>query len=283
MSSTPPEMRAAPEQIDLGVAERARGQRRPRARGRRRSGRCCSGRAGTARSRAPGSSGARHRRRRRAAAASGVLLHASPTARSQNGETRSAHGSLRRARETALPRRAPASPYPCKCARSGRSLRLGRLPEGSRDDPLLPPDPLPPLQRRRRWSMRRSAYAAHIDGGGRMLRHARGRDEHRRARPLARRDDPARQGARDLLDRREPRGGSVQPRRARPLRALPNYRELSARDEKDARAARAEPRHRHLHPRGRGVPRHREADPRAVAARGGRRAAPLPATSSSTS
>ena len=65
------------------------------------------------------------------------------------------------------------------------------------------------------------AYVKHLDARRPDARHARGRDEHGRARPVARRDDPPRQGARDLLHRREPRGGRLQPRRARSLRAHP--------------------------------------------------------------
>ena len=62
-------------------------------------------------------------------------------------------------------------------------------------------------------------YSRHVDVGRADARHAGRGDEHGRARHLARRDDPRRQGARDLLHRREPRGGRLQPGRALPLRA----------------------------------------------------------------
>ena len=98
-------------------------------------------------------------------------------------------------------------------------------------------------------------------------RHARRRHEHGRARAVARRDDPPRQGARDLLHRREPRGGHLQPRRARPLRAHPELPRPDAGGRGRAARPAPEPRHRHLHPRGRGDPPHRERRARRVAAR----------------
>ena len=73
------------------------------------------------------------------------------------------------------------------------------------------------------------AYRELIDGGG---KHAAGhgrRDEHRRAGPLAGGDDPPGQGPRHLLHRREPRGGPLQPRRPRPLRARPELPRADAR------------------------------------------------------
>ena len=66
---------------------------------------------------------------------------------------------------------------------------------------------------------RGEGWTRHLDRRRRDARDARRRDEHRRARHLAGRDDPPGQGARDLLHRREPRRGRLQPRRARPLRA----------------------------------------------------------------
>jgi hypothetical protein len=98
---------------------------------------------------------------------------------------------------------------------------------------------------------------------------ARRGDEHRGARPLARRDDPARQGAGDHLHRRQPRGGRVQPGGARALRAHPGLPRPHRRRRGSAAGAASQPRHRHLHPGGGGHPPHRACRARALA--GGRR------------
>ena len=74
-------------------------------------------------------------------------------------------------------------------------------------------------------------YQAHLDGGGKMFVCLGRRHEHGRARPLVRRDDPPGQGPRDLLHRREPRGGHLQPGRPRPLRAHPELPRSHAEDE----------------------------------------------------
>ena len=78
--------------------------------------------------------------------------------------------------------------------------------------------PFSPLQRGGAGRCRRGLQAPsrrrRQDAG-----HAGRRDEHGRAWPVAGRDDPPGQGARDLLHRRQSRGRHFQPRRARFLRA----------------------------------------------------------------
>jgi hypothetical protein len=98
--------------------------------------------------------------------------------------------------------------------------------------------------------------------------HAGRRDVDGGARAVAGGDDPAGEGARHQLHRRESRGGHLQPRRARLLRAraalsLP----LRARRESAARPA-YEPRHRYLHPRGRGHAAHRVGGAEALGRQG---------------
>ena len=112
--------------------------------------------------------------------------------------------------------------------------------------------PLPPLQRRRRHR-RRAGLRRPPRQGRQDVRHRRRRDEHGGAGAVAGGDDPAGQGARHLLHRRQPRRGHLQPRGARPLRARAQLpRPLADQDEVDAARAGPQPRHRHLHPRRRG-------------------------------
>ena len=85
-----------------------------------------------------------------------------------------------------------------------------------------------------------------------------------------------------LLHRREPRGGRLQPRRARPLRARPALPRPHAGRRAGAARPAPEPRHRHLHPRGRGDAPHRERRARGVAARRQAPASAASRTSSST-
>ncbi len=121
-----------------------------------------------------------------------------------------------------------------------------------------------------RWCDAAEGYEQHLDGRRQDDGHPGRRDEHRRARALAGRDDPPGQGPRHQLHRRQPRGGHLQPGGARPLRARPQLPRPHPRG--GARAARPppQPRHRHLHPRGRGDAPHRARRARGVA--GGRRA-----------
>ena len=63
------------------------------------------------------------------------------------------------------------------------------------------------------------AYDAHLDGGGKMLVTLAGAMSTAELGLSLAEMIRAGQGARDLLHRREPRGGRLQPRRARPLRA----------------------------------------------------------------
>ncbi len=65
------------------------------------------------------------------------------------------------------------------------------------------------------------AWNTLLAGGGRMFLTMAGAMSHGRARALARRDDPAGEGPRHHLHGGEPRGGRLQPRGARPLRAHP--------------------------------------------------------------
>ena len=102
---------------------------------------------------------------------------------------------------------------------------------------------------------------------------ARRRDEHRRDRQVARAADTRRPRPGDIEHRGEHRGGSVQPRRSRPLRrgaplALPVDGGRSR-----AETARAQPRHRYLHTRGRHARAARGTARALAGGRGGRPAA----------
>ena len=110
------------------------------------------------------------------------------------------------------------------------------------------------------------------------------RHEHRRAGPLAGRDDPPGQGPRHLLHRRQPRRGRLQPGRARPLRARPQLPQpLRRRRSSTLLEHGPEPRHRHLHPRGRGDAPHRAPRARALAEGRRRKASATSPTSTCTS
>ncbi len=85
------------------------------------------------------------------------------------------------------------------------------------------------------------------------------------------------QGPRDHVHGREPRGGRLQPRRARPLRADPALPPAEPGRGGGAPRQAPQPRDGHVHPRGGGDPPHREGRPRGMAGRRPRRRAPVPA------
>ena len=78
------------------------------------------------------------------------------------------------------------------------------------------------------------AYKTHLDNGGKMLRHARRRDEHGRARHFARGDDPPGQGARESAApaRTSKRTSSTWCAHDHYER-VPHYRDLTPADEAD--------------------------------------------------
>ena len=108
-------------------------------------------------------------------------------------------------------------------------------------------------------------YVRHLGERRQDAGDARRRDEHRGARPLARRDDPARtRCTRSAAPARTSRRTSSTSSRTTTTCAIPHYRDLSPQDEETAARAAPEPRHRHLHPGGRGDAPDREARARGV-------------------
>src|SRR5664279_4376427 len=144
------------------------------------------------------------------------------------------------------------------------------------DDQRIREAPLPPFQRRDRRGRGRSLEdpprrrRKDVPDDGR-------RDVHGRARPLPRRDDPAGKGPRHHLHRSEPRGGRLQPRGARPLRAHPALPGAEPRGGDRPPRATPEPRHGHLHSRGGSDPADRAGRARRVDGRGPRGQAVLSA------
>ena len=101
------------------------------------------------------------------------------------------------------------------------------------------------------------AYVRHLQGGGKMFMTLAGAMSTGELGLSLADMIRARQGARDLLHRRESGGGPVQSRRARPLRAHPRLSGPDARGRGALARAPSESRHRHLHPRRGGDPAHR--------------------------
>ena len=127
------------------------------------------------------------------------------------------------------------------------------------------------------------AYVDHLDRGRQDVRHAGRRHEHGRAGPLAGRDDPAGQGPRHLLHRRQPRRGHLQPRGPRPLRARAQLPQALRPGRGRAAEPGPQPRHGHLHPRRRGDAPDRAPHARRSGRRHRTRASATSPTSTSTS